>query len=98
MIYLLIFTVAGFIVVMAWCGWLHAHFQKEVDDLYQNQCIVMNGIEKLENNLSQEQTLSELLSKWDEAYANSDKQQRRMMTINRQRYGIKTAAEMHGVI
>lgn len=87
MIYLFIFTLIGFIVVM---GWIYR--------LSEKQDTLSDRIDNLENNLSSEDTLSELLSKWDEAYANSDKYQRRMMTINRQRYGIKTAAEMHGVI
>lgn len=55
-------------------------------------------ITRLENNLPEEDTLSELLSKWDEAYSNSDKYQRRKMTLDKQKYGIKVAAKMHGVI
>ena len=54
-------------------------------------------VSRLEKLSEKDTTLSDILLKWDEAYANSDKHQKRKMTIDRQRYGIKTAAEMHGI-
>jgi hypothetical protein len=98
MIYLLIFTVAGFIVIMVWCWKLHVNAQNNYDILVEWYRDLDIKIHEIEVQSEEEQTLSELLLKWDEAYANSDKYQRRMMTINRQRYGIRTAAEMHGVM
>lgn len=55
-------------------------------------------IVNLELSIKSETTLSDIMWQWDELYAVSDKHQKRQMTIDRQRYGIKTAAKMHGVI
>jgi hypothetical protein len=44
-----------------------------------------------------ESNLSDILYQWDELYADSDKHQKRQMTIDRQKYGIKTAARMRGI-
>lgn len=97
MIYLLIFTVAGFIVIMAWCWWLQVKINNNYNTLADWYADVDTRMDIFVLGHEDEQTLSELLSKWDEAYANSDKYQRRIMTINRQKHGIHTAAKLHGV-
>jgi predicted DsbA family dithiol-disulfide isomerase len=51
----------------------------------------------LELSIESETNLSDIMWRWDELYADSDKHQKRQMTIDRQKYGIKTAAQMRGI-
>jgi predicted DsbA family dithiol-disulfide isomerase len=84
MIYLCIFTTIGFIAIMGWCFVLRDRIENLTDAFYDHQ--------------TTEISLSKILLEWDTLYVESNKHQRRQMTIDRQKYGIKTAAKMHGVI